>query len=362
MCSLLPGSFELLWPMTSLSSGPRNILLLHSDEEMSGEFDESFIGGLIACGCSVDYQPVWEPWQKTYEMVLGYGPFTPVQSMLPVARRILEIPLSKRPLFAWWLTENSPDPRWPAMLVDLAARLRIQMDCALEPYSTKLPHFLRSTFFRGHRLRVFGELRWVQQQGVLDVFAVTSAARAAFYHRHGFNPVLAPLGYHPVYGKDLGLNRDIPVAFLGNLDSPRRKRLLPPILRELQQHGIQVDFQTGLYGDERTRYLNRVQVLLTILRAPQDYVGQRFLLGAANKALVVTEPISNEEAFKADKHLVVAGLNSMADIILHYLANPEERKPIVERAYRFVTQELTIQQSVARILEQASRQRDQGRP
>ena len=73
-----------------------------------------------------------------------------------------------------------------------------------------------------------------------------------------------------------------------------------------------MDFQTGLYGDERTRYLNRVQVLLTILRAPQDYVGQRFLLGAANKALVVTEPISNEEAFKADKHLVVAGLNSMA--------------------------------------------------
>lgn len=346
--------------MSSLSSLPNKILLLHSDEEMSGEFDESFFDGLVACGCSVDYQPVWKPWENTYDMVLGYGPFTPIQSMLPVARRVLEIPRSKRPLFTWWLTENSPDPHWPSRLVDLAARLRIQTDRALEPYRTRMPHNLRKAFFRGHRLRVFGELRWVQQQGVLDVFAVTSAERAAFYRRHGFDPVLAPLGYHPVYGNDLGLHRDIPVAFLGNMDSPRRKRLLQPILHVLQQHGVSVDFKAGLYGDERTRYLNRVQILLNILRAPQDYVGQRFVLGAANKALVVTEPVSSDEAFKADEHLVVAGLSSMAETVLHYLKNPDERTPIVDRAHRFVTQELTIQKSVARILEQASRRREKG--
>jgi hypothetical protein len=292
-------------------------------------------------------------------MVLGYGPYTLSQSMIPAVRRVLEIPLPQRPLFAWWLTENPPDSRWPSVLINLASRLRIHLDRVLEPYRTILPNFFRSALFRGHRLRVYGELRWVQQQGVLDVLAVTSAFRAAFYRQHGFAPVLAPLGYHPVYGEDLGMNRDIPVAFLGNLDSPRRKRLLPPILRALQQHGIQVDIKAGLYGAERTRYLNRVQVMLNVLRAPQDYVGQRFLLGAANKALVVTEPFSNEEAFKADRHLVVASLNSIVDAILHYAANPEERRFITENAYKFVTQELTIEQSVTRILEQASRRRDQ---
>ena len=344
--------------MNSFSSIPDKILFLHSGEKMRGEFDVSFLDGLVACGCRVDYQPVWEPWENTYDMVLGYGPFTPVQSMVPVARRILEIPPPKRPLFAWWLTENSPDPRWPSGLVDFAARLRIQTDRFLEPHRTRLPSNLRSLFFRGHRLRVFGELRWVQQQGILDVFAVTSAARAHFYRRHGFDPVLAPLGYHPVYGKDLGLHRDIPVAFLGNMDSPRRKRLLPPILQALQKHGIRVDIKTRLYDDERTRYLNRVQILLNILRARQDYVGQRFVLGSANKALVITEPLASDEAFKAGEHLVDAELSSMAETVLHYLENPQERTLIVERAYRFVTEELTIQQSVAGILEKASQRRE----
>jgi hypothetical protein len=347
--------------MRTLSSGLRNVLLLHSHEELSEDFDEAFIDGLTACGCLVDYQPVWKTWHKNYDMVLGYGPFSPLQSMLPAARRVLDFPPSQRPLFAWWLTENSPDPRWPSGLVDFAARMRIQTDRLLESHRTQLPYNLRMLFLRGHRLRVFGELRWVQQQGILDVFAATSAARAYFYRRHGFDPVLAPLGYHPVYGKDLGLHRDIPVAFLGNMDSPRRKRLLPPILQVLQKHGIQVDLKTRLYGDERTRYLNRVQILLNILRAPQDYVGQRFVLGSANRALVVTEPVAPDEAFKAGEHVVVAGLSSLAETVLHYLEHPEERTPIVERAHRFVTQELTIQQSVAGILEKASQQRERGK-
>jgi glycosyltransferase involved in cell wall biosynthesis len=218
-----------------------------------------------------------------------------------------------------------------------------------------LPEKLNNFLLSGHRLRVYGELCWVRERGILDVLAITSASRTKYYQSRGFDPVFAPLGYHPVYGTDLGLTRDIPVAFLGNIDSSRRKQILFPIINELEKRGVSVETITHLYGSERTQFLNRVIIMINILRAPQDYVGQRFILGTANKSLVVSEPYCDGEAFQPGKHLVVSPINRMVDTILEYLSNPELRKPIVDRAYAFVQQEFLIQNSVSRLLEKAAR-------
>ena len=93
--------------------------------------------------------------------------------------------------------------------------------------------------------------------------------------------------------------------------------------------------------------------MLNVLRAPQDFVGQRFLLASANKSLVISEPLLDHEPFVPGQHLVIAPLEKIPDTIQYYLANENKRREIVDRAYQFVTSELTSVNSVGRILAKA---------
>jgi spore maturation protein CgeB len=129
--------------------------------------------------------------------------------------------------------------------------------------------------------------------------------------------------------------------------------VLERVQQELESRGIEISVTTHLYGENRTRFLNRTKVSLNILRAPQDWVGQRFLLGAANKTLIISEPINDSEPFVAGHHIVIAPIEKLAETIAFYLSHSKERLKIVEEAHRFVTQELTITQMIGRILDRA---------
>jgi hypothetical protein len=238
----------------------------------------------------------------------------------------------------------------PAALVEVASRLRVAVDGW--PVGRRADHWLA----RGHRLRIFGELRWVHSRGLLDVLAVTSASRAAYLQRRGFAPIVVPLGYHPAYyGEDLGLRRDIDVCFVGNVAAPRRRRLLAAVRDQLQRRGLALAVRDDLYGEARTRFLNRCRIMLNILRAPQDFVGQRFLLAAANKTLIVSEPVSDREPFEAGRHLVVAPLDRLGEAVVHYLSHEAERRAVVDEAHRLITRDLTVAQMTGRILARARR-------
>ena len=324
------------------------VLILYEGNNYGGDFGLSFADGFRAHGCEVELLNRAETWHKPFDLVLAYGPFQQNTSMLPVARQLLKQPHDRRPVFAWWLTEGVPSLWMPGWFVEVASRLRLAFDRV----------FLTSSrgglWSRGHRLRIFGELCWLHSHGVLDVLAVTSALRATYLQRHGLAPIVVPLGYHPVfYGVDQGLERDIDVCFIGNIGSARRRRLLEKVKGDLDARGIRVSVQVNLYDDERTHFLNRTKIMLNILRAPQDFVGQRFLLGAANKTLVVSEPMKDSQPFEAGRHLVITPIDEFAETVAYYLSHEAERRTLVDEAYRFVTQELTITQMTGRILEHA---------
>lgn len=332
-------------------------VILSEATEFGGDFEISFAAGLEANGCQVAWGKRDESFPTDVDMVLAYGPFTRASSMLPAARRLAALPRHARPLFAWWLTEGIPDPRLPFPLVELGSRVRLTLDHHLSPAppKTRLARWLGS----GHRLRVYGELKWLQAHGVLDVLAVTSPVRARYWQARGLNPIVVPLGYEErSYGKASGLPRDIEVGFLGDTRSSRRFRILRRVSGELSTRGIRVDIQNGLYGNARTRFLNRTRILLNILRAPQDFVGQRFLLAGANKTLIVSEPLQDSEPFQDGQHIVVAPTGELTERIVHYLAQEDERAQLVENAYQLVTRELTIKNMVARILQHAQTRRE----
>ena len=80
------------------------------------------------------------------------------------------------------------------------------------------------------------------------------------------------------------------------------------------------------------------------------------LLGMASKALIVTEPIFLPDPFVSGRHYVSAPVEEMAETIRAYLADEAERRRITERAYSFVSEDLTAERSLATILDLASRQ------
>jgi hypothetical protein len=197
----------------------------------------------------------------------------------------------------------------------------------------------------------YRRLRGLLGQGLPDLLVVSTLEKQEFLAEQGIESAVVPLGYHRSHGRDLALDRDIDVLFLGALDVPRRKR----ILRNLRQAGIEAqaagDWDDPAYwGENRTRLLNRTKILLNLPRHPGLLSGARMIIGMANGALVIAEPIHLSAPYVDGTHFVSAALEDMPEVIRHYLANDAERERIATEGQRFVTGELTMANSLRRIL------------
>jgi hypothetical protein len=109
-----------------------------------------------------------------------------------------------------------------------------------------------------------------------------------------------------------------------------------------------------VFGRERTKMLNRAKITLNITRTWFDDNFSRFSMAAPNRSLVVSEPmLPHCLEYKAGFHYVSAPLDELSETILHYLEADQERGRIVENAYRLLTTELTMVNSVAKVMAQA---------
>jgi hypothetical protein len=202
-------------------------------------------------------------------------------------------------------------------------------------------------------------LRRLAARGLLDVLAVTNRARQEYLAERGIEAAWVPLGYDAEhYGNDLGGGRDLDVLYLGARDIPRRERAL----RRLRRRGVRIevagDYQNPAYWDApRTQLLNRTKILLNLLRFPHDLTDSRLLLGMANRTLVISEPIYRPDPFVPGVHFVEATIEDMPHAIARYLTDATARARIVDAAYAFVTEELTLARSAARMLELVERHR-----
>jgi hypothetical protein len=161
-----------------------------------------------------------------------------------------------------------------------------------------------------------------------------------------------PLGYDPSRGHDMGLSRDIEVLFLGTLEVPRRRR----IIKRLRRRGVNLlamgnRFDPACWGENRTRLLNRTKIFLNISRFVGELPDTRLILGMANKALVISEPIYNPAPYVPGKHYISAPIEEMPQVISYYLTHDDERAYIANEGHRFVTHEVTMAGSVSRVLE-----------
>jgi glycosyltransferase involved in cell wall biosynthesis len=126
-------------------------------------------------------------------------------------------------------------------------------------------------------------------------------------------------------------------------------------LRTLARRGVSVHVfggwnDQGYWGEARTQLLNRARILLNLSRHPGLFAGDRLVLGMANGALVVSEPIYRPEPFVPGKHFVVATIEEMPDEIERYLDDEEARARIARQGYEFVTREVTLERAMTELL------------
>ncbi len=249
---------------------------------------------------------------------------------------------SERPLLVVWHWEPLPFPasagaERPRLSLREIAKILLRDARATDPYTN------------------FRKLRQLNGKGWPLLLVVSSQAWAESMAERGIPAHWVPYGYELGCGSQSSGEpdgeRDIEALFLGALEIPRRRK----IIQELRRKGVKLEARGSwtdkeLWGEQRNGLIHRAEAFLNIQRYPREIGAHRLILGMANRSLVVSEPIYKPEPFLPGKHYVEAEVREMPDVLRHYRTHPSERAEIVERAYRFVTEELKMEESVARIL------------
>lgn len=253
-------------------------------------------------------------------------------------RSLQRMPRESRPLTVIWHVEPLPPPRdsglrWPRLTVREIAKILLRDPRANDVYSN---------------VRMLERLA---RHALPDILAVSTRERYAFLLERGFDVVLAGPGYEPRDGRDLGIERDLDVLFLGSTNVPARRRAL----RRLRRAGVRIEVRGSysdgsLWGEGRTLLLNRTKIVLSIARFPGTFGSRRFVIAMACKALVVSDPLYDPYPFQPDVHFVEASLEDMPAVIERYLADEDARARVAAQGHDFVTQELAMERVILRLL------------
>ena len=214
---------------------------------------------------------------------------------------------------------------------------------------------------KAHRLRFLGDILWLHRHNLLDVLALSSTEYAKHLSQYGIESIIVPRGYHPSYGQELGLKRDIDVVWMGKMRTKRRREAVHWLREQLEEQGHVMRVFDGeetpfIFGDKRTRILNRARFVLNVFPYPTDELSIRYYIAAANgRRVVLTEPGKNEYEFVPGKHLVECPLEEMPGTINYYLEHEKEWQAISDDMLSLVQNESTLEQSVARILDKTER-------
>jgi hypothetical protein len=257
-------------------------------------------------------------------------------------KKLLSMPNSNRPFVALWHYEPLPPSSASGLPMPWLDFREILMIVDRNRWVTD---FYSNYFF----------LKKLSKRGVPDILFVSTTGRQEFLAEKGIQSYFVPFGYTPFAGDDLGLERDIDTLFLGFQDLSRRKK----IFKYLRKQGVKLTTlgswnSPDYFGDKRTLLLNRTKILLNIMRHDGEMSGMRLIFGMANKALNISEPIYKPTPYIPGKHYVSVEIKEMPAAIQYYLAHDDERQIIVEEAYSFVKNELTIENSWSQMMQKIS--------
>jgi hypothetical protein len=314
------------------------------------------------------YDPVLfffdDPIPEEIDYLLTFGPYNRI---LPIWQQNERNALRRRPVVIHWNTEGMPDLKIPPPVVRVLGAVRSKIGRMGYSGST-FDRFLYSIrpvskidqSFK--RYRFHGDYEYAHRKGWLHVLADTSHIYSQIRSKIGVPTLYAPWGASQRWYQDLGLERDIDVLWMGTRGSQRRSRILDQVSKLLKAKGLKVYIADNeenpfIFGEDRTRYLNRAKITLNITRTWYDDNFSRFTMACPNRSLVISEPVLPHcPELKANVHYVSAAIESLADTIIYYLEHEAKRKQIVDNAYKIITSELKFEKSLRRMFAAADQQ------
>ncbi len=258
-----------------------------------------------------------------------------------------------------WQKLRSP---WPKLIrtclpfhheIQKAARWMLNRKIKKQALADNCPGYSEINTQKSYILmRSFELIKRNFEQELMDYTFTTTIPRMQTLKTIGIDAGFVPLGYHPRWGGKLSLERDIDVLFLGFLKSKRRRSILKDLDKKLSAKGIKLQIiSKECFGEQRAALLNRAKIVLDIPNIPWEMAGMRFLMCLSCGALVISEYVDETAPYKPGVHFVRAKPEELPDAICHYLKNENQRQAIVDSAYKFITQELTLKNSLIKIME-----------
>ncbi|MFV2044371.1 MAG: glycosyltransferase [Anaerolineales bacterium] len=294
------------------------------------------------------------------QVILVQGPYG---SLEPLARQLLNTPKDRRPVLIYWFQQSLDLSRpYPASsaVTSVFSDLRNSLGTG-----QRRPGLMRRAIQiaragRGARIGYLGDIRWLHQNGLLDVLVLSSTCYAEYLAERGIYSLVVARGHHESYGTDLGLSRDIAAVWMGKLRTKRRAKAVRWLQRELETQGHELRIYDGehrkfIYGEERTRVLNRAYFVPNIyFSSPSDELSIRYYIAAANGAVVITEPGLNQYRFDAGSHFVECPLEKMPERICYYVEQEDLWRQLSTNVGHLVREELTLSSSIEQMLNRAS--------
>lgn len=289
--------------------------------------------------------------------LLTFGPY---DRILPIWAKNAQVPSRRRPVAIHWNTEGMPDPRIPSGLVGALSAIRSKIGrmaysrSAFERFLYSLAPVSRiDQSYK--RYRYHGDYLYALRKGWLHVLSDTSYIYSQIRNHAGIPTLYAPWGASQRWHEDLALERDIDVLWMGKRGSHRRGRILDNVFKALKSKGLNVyigdnEIDPFIFGEARTRFLNRAKITLNVTRTWYDDNFSRFSMACSNRSLVVSESLLPHcPEFKENVHYISAGIEDLADTVTYYLEHEEERNQIVDNAYNLMMTELKFENSLRRI-------------
>ncbi len=249
---------------------------------------------------------------------------------------------------------QTKEPWFPNELFAMLAEKDFAPDLALWCDGSDLPNVfgleLLPCVTIGYSIDLYCNPWHIPYSATFDHFLV---AQKDFVPLVAKDPFARPVEWFPLFAKyadlqDLGLERDIPVSFIGTIDSPN----IPtrrPFFEALRKH-IPIYLKQGRYQE----IFNRSQIVLN-----QSAVGEvnfRTFEAAACGAAVFTEDTAHglSELFIPDKEILTYPPRKpelAAALARQWLDKPEELARIAAAGRQRVLQEHTVYLRAQRILE-----------
>ncbi len=302
------------------------------------------------------------------DFIFSFGPYG---RFLTVPQLYANVPKKDRPIIVHWNTEGIPDLRIPWSIVRLLSKFRSKYERLAESegsfwsnlFSKRPFSLIRSKFIR---YLYVGDYYYAYKNDWLDVFSDSSSVYAKLHSKNDALPtVVAAWGGTQRWYKEMSLERDIDVLWIGKRGSMRRSQLVDYVRDELKKHNVNMYIADGeenpfIFGDDRTEYLNRAKITLNITRTWYDDNYSRFSMAAPNRSLIVSEPLLPHcEAYQEGVHYVSAPIEELPNKILHYLKHDNEREKIVEDAYQLITNELSFKNQIDKIMQVALKKHEE---